>query len=89
MTTTRDNIKADARQRAARTLLQGAAVAVVVGVATAAAEVVDDWTGAELVDASSWGALGTAAALAGLQALAAWVHAHLVPAITGSGSGEQ
>lgn len=81
MTTTRDNVKADARQRAARTLLQGAAVAVIIGAATAAASVVDDWTGADVVDASAWGALGAAAATAALQALAAWVHAHLVPAI--------
>lgn len=80
--TTSPDIKTDAQQRTARTLLQGAAVAVVAAVAIAAANIVDDWTGAQLVDASSWGALAVAAGTAAVQALAAWVHAHLVPAIS-------
>ena len=75
------DIKLDARQRAARTLLQGAAVTVLAAVALAAADVVDGWTGADVGNGASWAALGVAAGTAAVQAVAAWVHAHLVPAI--------
>lgn len=70
--------KADAGDRARRTLLQGLVVTVLVGITTALGTAIAD-PGFEVFALESWGAAGTAAATAALMSVVAYVQRLIMP----------
>jgi hypothetical protein len=71
--------RADAKNRSARTLLQGLAVDALVAAGAAATLVLSTWENDDILAATSWVVLGTAVAKSVLTAIASYISRLTVP----------